>query len=975
MKQLVSHAALLAIALLLLAFPGPVRSAEVAKEDEAKVALKGTVTTPDGAPAADVSVTFGYGEQALKTATDKSGQFTLQAPRGYLRGAPLTVSDGKLLMAEQNVTDDAKEGEAPKPLAIKLEPARQIEVSIVDEQGAAVPDAEVTLVGSFRTLDTERTDAAGQATFAAAPTATLDFVLATKLGGGVGYQLFRHPQQAASDPYQLPQDHAQPVTVKLAPTRTVTIHVEDQQQQPIAGVDVTPWHIQLAKHGGNANLGLLWSAKTNEQGDATFPHIPVKNETGITFWTRKEGLIAPERTNLNAKDAADRLVATLLPLTSVSGRVVREDGSPAAGAQVVAAGSNGNIDDYRGGVVADEEGRFTLQVNPDCYCMFAASDGEQASPAVCRLVRLGEAVDELKLKLQPASTVRGRVTAGGKPASKQYVSLYRKATPDYYKLPADEQLPEREGRFAVNPLLIQSMPTDEEGGYQFLAGPGDYYLIVNNLEDPPTFTISDQREVEHELALNLPPEGELAGRVVLADKPEQGVAEIAVFSYPEEFRARHIRATTDGEGRFKHQVAGAASLLGAFNEDKSLGVMERIAGDQKEVTLALSPTATATAVVIDEETGSPAADREVVAYIRIGKENGPFMHGFPTSGKTDAEGRVSLRGLLIGPKYEVNIVTKHDADGNARGWQTVGKVEAKAAEELALGELRIPKPYRPPTVDDDIARAYGHKDVAQRLQQLLKDAKLGYYHVLVVAADPKGVAGRRYFEICHFSMDGPQERPEKLHEFLVLAVDPQTGGELLAAHELSAPQEKDHAAFAILNPSGAVVATASSDDLSKDGKLDAKLLGEFLANRETPLPNARKLLADALAQAKRENKRLLVQVGGPGCSWCVVLARYLDEQKSLVEKDYLHVKIDSRMPEAKEVIGELREKKEGGVPWMTILDADGKTLITSDGEEGNIGYPGEPKSQEHWLKMLTSTKQRLTDDDVAALMKPLNEKK
>lgn len=974
MEQLVSRIALLAIVASLLASPSVGRSQE-AEETKDKVTLQGTVTTPDGAPAADASVTFGYGEQALKTTTDKSGQFTLQTPRGYLRGAPLTVSDGKLLMAEQKVTDDAKEGETPQPLSIKLEPARQIEIAIVDEQGAAVPDAEVTLVGSFRTLDAERTDAAGQATFAVAPTATLDFVLAAKSEGGVGYQLFRHPQQPVSDPYQLPQDHAEPVTVKLEPARTVTIHVEDQQHQPLAGVDVHPWYIQLAKHGGHANLGALWKAKTNEQGDASFPYIPVKNETGIVFWTRKEGLIAPTRTNLKAEDPADRLVATLLPLTPVSGRVVREDGSPAAAARVVAAGANGNMDDYQEAVEADEEGRFTLQVNPDCYCMVSARDGQTASPAICRIIRLGDAIDDLELKLAPAATVRGHATANGKPAPNQYVSLYQSPTPDYYKLPADEQLLQNERRFAVSPRLVQSMQTDENGTYEFFAGPGDYYLIVNNLEDAPKFAITDQREVEHELALNLPPEGELAGRVVLADKPEQGVAELNVFSYPEEFRARHIRATTDGEGRFKHPLPGAASLLGVFNEDKSLGAMERIAGDQKEVTLALSPTATATAIVIDEETGQPAIDREVVASIQVASKDGTFMSAFPASGKTDAEGRVVLRGLLIGPEYEVSVVMDRDADGNARSWRRVGKAEPKAAEEIALGELRIPKPYRPPTVDDDIARAYGHKDVAKRLKQLLNDAKLGYYHVLVVAADPAGAAVRRYFEICHFNSDGPQERPEKLHEFLVLAVDPKTGGELLAAHELPAPQEKDLAAFAILNPAGAVVATASSDDLSKDGKLNAKLLGEFLANRETPLPNARKLLADSLAQAKRDDKRLLVQVGGPGCGWCVVLARYLDEQKPLVEKDYLHVKIDSRMPEAKEVIDELREKKEGGIPWMAILDADGKTLITSDGDDGNIGYPGEPKSQEHWLKMLTSTKQRLSDDDLAALMKPLSEKK
>ena len=28
-----------------------------------------------------------------------------------------------------------------------------------------------------------------------------------------------------------------------------------------------------------------------------------------------------------------------------------------------------------------------------------------------------------------------------------------------------------------------------------------------------------------------------------------------------------------------------------------------------------------------------------------------------------------------------------------------------------------------------------------------------------------------------------------------------------------------------------------------------------------------------------------------------------------------------------------------GIPWMVILDTDGKELISSDGPKGNIGYP------------------------------------
>ena len=977
MHHALSLRLLLVAAALTLTLTAKARSEGAANEKgkQEKITLEGSVTTPDGQPAAGVSVKAGDGPHALLAKTDGAGRFSLVMPRNSLQGFMLTASDGDKHITQQMVMQELGPDESPKLISLYLKAARIVEVIAVDQQGSPVVGAQVNVVRSYHSMASVQTDEAGRAQLAVPAGVELQFVIAAKPGDGVGYQLYRDSRQPTSDPYHLPQDHAEPLTLKLEPARALTVHVENHEGAPIAGVEVTPWYIMQPKRGGMANLGSLWSVTTNEQGDATFGAIPVKLEQGIVFWTRKEGLVAPRRTMLNPEDASERLTAKLLPLTPVSGRVVREDGSPAAGVSVVAAGDNGDMDDYRGAVETDDEGRFRLEVNPDCYCMFEARDGQTASPGVCRIVQLDEPIDDLELKLGPAANVTGRVTAGGKPAAKRYVSLYLKPRPEYYELPVDEQLLKRETLHAVSPRLIQSASTDAEGRYQFTAAPGDYSLIVNNLDDPPQFTITDQEDVEHELALNLPPEGEFTGRVVLADKPDEGVAEVVVSGHSLGMRARRVHATTDSEGRFKHQVPGAPAVLGAFNEDKSLGAIERVAGDLKDVTIALSPTATASAVVVDEETGEPAGDREITAYIRIGEENGPFMQGFPVSAKTDADGRVTLTGLVVGAKYDLNVVSQVDAGGRARSWQTLGKAEPQAAEELSLGELRIPKPYRPPTVDDDIERAYGHKDPEARLKQLLNDAKLGYYHVLVVAADPKGAAGRRYFEICHFSMDGPEERPDKLHEFLVLAVDPNRGSDLLAEYKLPTPTEKDEAAFAILNADGAIVAKASSDDLSKQGKLNAKLLGEFLENRETPLPNARRLLADAMEQAKQEDKRILVQVGGPGCGWCVVLARYLDEQKPLIGKDYLHVKIDSRMPEAQELVDELREKKEGGIPWMVILDADGKELITSDAESGNIGHPGEPESQKHWLKMLTSTRQRLTDDDLAALMKPLAEKK
>jgi hypothetical protein len=150
--------------------------------------------------------------------------------------------------------------------------------------------------------------------------------------------------------------------------------------------------------------------------------------------------------------------------------------------------------------------------------------------------------------------------------------------------------------------------------------------------------------------------------------------------------------------------------------------------------------------------------------------------------------------------------------------------------------------------------------------------------------------------------------------------------------------------------------------------MDSNTLTAFLTEHLPPVPDAHTRLADALAQAKRENKRVLVEQGGPGCGWCHVLARYLDRHRSLIEKDYVWIMIDPRFAHGEAVIKRLRPKAEGGVPWLAILDSDGRPLITSDGPTRNLGYPGDVKDRPHFEKMLRTTAQRLSDAEINILL-------
>ena len=83
----------------------------------------------------------------------------------------------------------------------------------------------------------------------------------------------------------------------------------------------------------------------------------------------------------------------------------------------------------------------------------------------------------------------------------------------------------------------------------------------------------------------------------------------------------------------------------------------------------------------------------------------------------------------------------------------------------------------------------------------------------------------------------------------------------------------------------------------------------------------------------------------------MVLSRYLKEHHDLFEKEFAYVKLDGRLDRGAAVIERLRPNREGGIPWMVVLDEDGGPLITSDSSNGNIGYPSDAESIAHFEKM------------------------
>jgi thioredoxin-related protein len=98
------------------------------------------------------------------------------------------------------------------------------------------------------------------------------------------------------------------------------------------------------------------------------------------------------------------------------------------------------------------------------------------------------------------------------------------------------------------------------------------------------------------------------------------------------------------------------------------------------------------------------------------------------------------------------------------------------------------------------------------------------------------------------------------------------------------------------------------------------------------LRDAQKDLKDAVAEAKRTNKRIYVDVGGEWCIWCRRLDNFYESNKDLQEyldKHYVFMKINYSKENKNEAVL-LQFPKIEGYPHIFILDKYGKLIKSKD---------------------------------------------
>jgi hypothetical protein len=509
--------------------------------------------------------------------------------------------------------------------------------------------------------------------------------------------------------------------------------------------------------------------------------------------------------------------------------------------------------------------------------------------------------------------------------------------------------------------------------------------------------------------------GEIRGRVVLLENRRQGAARVKILGIPDNPKAPYATAVADAQGYFRVPRGQSSMLFLAENDARTFTGMARFDPQETSIVIPVGRSVSASGQLFDAA-GKPLGPWPLEYRVVLDGTVLDEYHVFSArdakrllagSAMTTQSGEFVLDGLVPGWTYRISCCPGTVVNGAIQPFITISTFTAGQGEMTHLGNIRRP---RTETLDDIfLSESSSLEQMEKLLASEMASAKMLDLHVLVIA-------GSRQNEIVRAIRTGlalsipeqwtpPPPSPSKtpppqepqwardndvlraLSNYTVMGLDvtgpASTASKFLKQHNLSLPAADDMS-LAVVDANGRVVTEISGQKLFARKQPEASTLFKWLRINKPKLPDAEKLIQAALAQAKRENKRVFLRENSPGAAtYCARLNRYVEKYKDLIEKDYVCLKIDVRCPNASNVITRVRDydlkdySSPGATsfPWIVILDSAGRPVASGTSPRGNIGIPESAQETSYYSWMLHASAQRLTEAEISKLVAGLSEGK
>ncbi|MCI0540766.1 MAG: sigma-70 family RNA polymerase sigma factor [Verrucomicrobiales bacterium] len=425
---------------------------------KAAFTLSGTVVGEDNLPIPGAKIQ--QREQGEVFTTDDSGAF--QVP-GLREGVwDFTVSANGFAPVRTNAQISAE----MRPMLVMLQPGGILRVRVIDEQGAAVPDATVGLAqwGEHRNALSwqAKTDGDGRLEWHSAPPDAELELYARK----DGFCYTRDVKvNADGDERVIKLQHALDVFGQVADAETGEV-IRDFKAMPGYG---QKYH----------DAELRWFAAETVRGtNGLFKLTFAENAKPWQVRILAEGY---EDWVSDPLESADRTVTLnialkrAVPEESVRGAALKPDGTPASGAQVALLSLDHNVrllrtltfqGNRRWLTTCDEKGEFRFPANQSAHSLAAASPDGYAQ------VRIRGAQEPVTLQLQPWGRVEGVVDVSARTYPVESIELYDPAADNY------------QGRISL--LGAFSAKVDANGHFSFEnVPPGEFSAFINSLAGIP----------------------------------------------------------------------------------------------------------------------------------------------------------------------------------------------------------------------------------------------------------------------------------------------------------------------------------------------------------------------------------------------------------------------------------------------------------------------------------------------------------